>query len=69
MSPILKWVLKTYLRVGGGTPKIAVGDVQQMSWNNYTISDHNVIFFYPVSGLTQNLMPLIKTVSKRIATT
>ena len=26
-------------------------------------------FFYPVSGLTQNLTPLIKTVPKRIATT
>ena len=25
--------------------------------------------FYPVSGLTQNLTPLIKTVPKRIATT
>ena len=29
-----------------GTPKISVGEVQQMSWNNYTISEHNMWIFF-----------------------
>ena len=55
---------------GGGTPKnlggrCAANVLKQLHY----FGAQYVIFFYPVSGLTQNLTPLIKTVPKRIATT